>query len=178
MLVENWEFSGDVDLDAVFEWAAQKASVSHMLLVCRNLKDTDRDKGGDSIHQLTRDLLRDHLITTIKAGAWPGTELFGHQAVVFVARFDEQCAARMVATERQLFGWRHAHTPALPEDICLFRWGDQLPHFFSVTHENRAWCVGSAKPPFAPQAAYSKCERNELLIPEAEHFCDPRTRRL
>ena len=45
----------------------------------------------------------------------------------------------MIATQKYLSGWKQSNDPPLPEDVCLYREGEDWPVLVSVTHDGDAW---------------------------------------
>jgi hypothetical protein len=93
------------------------------------------------VDQQVQDLFGPSVLERRYAEEWPGTQLIGHQGVVWTVAYSERLFAPMIAAANLLRSWRHSHNPPLPEDICLFRQGDSLPVLVSVTHEEEAWLI-------------------------------------
>jgi hypothetical protein len=132
------------------------------------------DKGyhfDDEVDDAVSSIFGERVVSITRAVAWPGSRLFGHSAKVYEIALDEAVCKRMVATENMVSGWTHRPRPPLPEDICLFRRGDVLPVFVSVTHECDAWLLSEKGAEF--DGATLSSIPPDLMIPRRVGFCEP-----
>ncbi|HSG40192.1 MAG TPA: hypothetical protein VLE27_11185 [Thermoanaerobaculia bacterium] len=112
-------------------------------------------------------LFADRVLERRLVRRWPGTEMSESLALVFVIDFDPGLIQPMAKLGPLLENWRHSNTPPLPEDLCLFRQGDEWPVLISVTHERDAWILSEDRPPFCTGEPFDFKPEN-LLVPSAE----------
>jgi hypothetical protein len=139
-----------VFLDETFEWCLREYGVDTLLVTSRSTEDSrGRRSFEQGVDSTVRSLFGKNLVKRFDASGWPGTELIRHTGRVYVVRFDEAVARRMVSAENELFKWRNTGPKHLPEDICVFRARSSFPILFSVTHEKDAIVLsdGKAGPP-------------------------------
>lgn len=93
--------------------------------------------------------------------------------------FDRRLGATMERAGRRLSDWTAAHDPPLPEDLCFYRDGDDVPAFFSLTHEREYWLLSERRPhlrtwfeePFDP-ASYFVLVGRPRFLPESARAVD------
>ena len=171
-----WAFYSSLELDRLFSWSRTEHGVDRLLCVARMDREGHRRVVPPEIEACVASLFEDKIVASFLAGAWPGSRLAGHRARVTVARFDSGVARRVLDTGPLLWDWTHANPASLPEDLCLFRQGAELPAFFSVTHEGVSWAVSSSSPPFGEPRPV-ELSREELIVPIGEFFCHTRVLR-
>lgn len=168
-----WENSGPVSLSEIFDWCVKREQVDMVLATVRSAEDMRGKRSLEvAVERTAHSLFRRHLIKELNASAWPGTRLTGHTARVYVARFDEELRARMVAMEDELFKWVHQSPKHLPEDISLFRDGGPHPVLVSITHEKHAYIIGAAESP--PPTGFGRANdplNRMMLTWDGPYFC-------
>ena len=70
-----------------------------------------------------------------EASEWPGTKLYGHTARLTFFAFNEESVTVLKESAVSLYQWQQ---PALPEDLCLLRPGDE-PWLVSIAHERDSY---------------------------------------
>lgn len=98
--------------------------------------------------------LRPFQVRCFLASSWPGTQLIGHPGRVYVFQLTERVASIVGDLGESLSSWRHDSQPSLPEDICIFRSGENYPNLVTVTHEQDGWLIGNGKAMQACAARY------------------------
>lgn len=119
------------------------------------------------LEQTVTSLFGDRLLARKLARKWPGTELIGHDGMVFVIAFDSSLIDPMCELGEFLGDWLHSRASPLPEDPCLYKQGDDCPVLVSVTHEKEAWILSNTKPSFCPKANSFQYDSKNLLVPGA-----------
>jgi hypothetical protein len=160
--IENvcWDVNPAATVDEITRWCLDNRGVDRLFVVARPDNDAPGTLLEPRVEAAVAKMFGTKVIRALWARAWAGTELFRRRAAkVWIIAFDEDVRTRMVAVQNSLSGWRHANNPPLPEDICLYRVGDALPTFVSVTHDSEAWLFDSA----ARNATFA--ERAELPLP-------------
>ena len=94
------------------------ASVSSEFLVV----EREHETGGRGDRFL--DVVIEHHIRTAARGAWPGTELIGHTATVFVFRSTTKAAGVIKRLASGLYDWGNCQS--VPEETCH---DDRLTYF-------------------------------------------------
>lgn len=168
-----WAFYSSLELDRLFSWCRAEQGVDRLLCVVRLDREGHRRVVPPDIEARVTSLFEGQVIASFLAGAWPGSRLVGHRARVTIVRFESDVARRVLEAGPLLWDWTHANPASLPEDLCLFRQGAELPAFFSVTHEGMSWAVSSSAPPFGEPRPV-ELSREELMIPTGEFYCDTR----
>ena len=171
-----WAFYSSLALEPLFAWCRDQERVDRLLCVTSLRREGRRRIVPPEVQARVASLFEGQIVTTVLAGAWPGTKLIGHKAQVTVVRFDSETIRRVLNAGPLLWDWTHAGPAYLPEDLCLFREGAELPAFFSVTHEGMSWAVSSSAPPFGEPRPV-ELSRDELIIPDSDFFCDTRVLR-
>jgi len=105
---------------------------SHALLVVR---DPDIDPGS-SIADILVALLP-FIENSARAEEWPGTRLFGHDAMLHRYRTSPEFADALLTLRPSLLSWLH---PDAPEDLCFLRI-DGRPLLVTVSHESDAYML-------------------------------------
>jgi hypothetical protein len=150
-----WDLPTATEIDLVFEWCARERHVDRLLLSARLDQDEKKpvlDK--PSLDRFVASTFGNRLLERKLVRRWPGTQLIGHDGVVYVIAFDLSLIAPMRECGPRLSDWRHWRhdgKPPLPEDPCLFRQGDDWPVLVSVTHERDAWVLSERRPPFCDE---------------------------
>ncbi len=180
-----WENTDNkpVSLSTVFQWALRHGRANRLLATERSFlrrplrvgvwRRIDKRSYKPGLRENARRVFGDYLIKTFEARCWPGTMLIGHTGRVYLARFDEKLASRMIAIEDELFNWLNSSPKKLVEDLCLFREGAAYPVFASVTHEKVASVIstgpislrGFEKTDYSPNEAF--------VAWEGKYFCWP-----
>jgi len=171
-----WAYYSSLELEPLFSWCKDQHRVDRLLCVTRMRREGRRRVVEPEVESRLASLFEGQIVATVLAGAWPGTKLFGHKAQVTVVRFDGETVRRALDAGPLLWDWTHASPAYLPEDLCLFRQGAELPAFFSVTHEGLSWVVSNRKPPFGEPNPI-ELSREELVVPSGEFFCEKRVLR-
>ncbi|HEU4506848.1 MAG TPA: hypothetical protein VFR78_01330 [Pyrinomonadaceae bacterium] len=151
--------------EELLTWCLDREGVDRMLVVVRSPRELER---------LPARLFGTNVLEDFAASAWPGTELIGHSARVFVVKFDQSIAEVILRTQPDLRKWLHASNPPLPEDICLFDSNADSPTLITVSHEELCWIIAERKPKLAGIRETSV--RVEELFWEGQYFCRPWTK--
>jgi hypothetical protein len=146
-------------------WCLRSQKVDRMLVVVR----MEQHATPRELEQGVRRLFGKNLLDDFNATAWPGTELIGHPAHVFVVKVDELIADLIVRTQPDLTKWLHAGNPPLPEDICLFASGADAPALVSVTHEKLFWVIAEQNPKL--EGLRETTLRPDELFWQGKYFC-------
>lgn len=164
-----WESSGDVDLSEICLWCLQNCDVDTLLFANRqSFGASERGQYQRGIDATASKLLGNKLILCFEATGWPGTELINHKGRVYVSDFDARLATKMAKVQNSFFNWQHEDPNELPEDLCLFRRGAELPTLISVTHERDAWVIAENCPTGFTASTYAP---EDLYIWDGEYFC-------
>ena len=138
--LQCWDVTPEATLADITYWCVSNRGVDRLLVVARPDNRWPGQLSEPRVERAVQTVFFGKILRTVWASAWPGTMLLRNRfAKVWLVAFDETVRERMVATENTLSGWVHAAHVPLPEDICLYRAGDPLPTFVSVTHEPEAW---------------------------------------
>ena len=100
-----------------------------VLLVVRDL----RALGPDGRQAL--ETLASFLIDAQHATKWPGTVLYGHEAVAYKYRTSSELSNALKHLATGLYSWQH---PNLPEDLSFLR-SDGAPWLASIAHQGDAY---------------------------------------
>jgi hypothetical protein len=173
--VPGWAFYSSLELDSLFSWCRTEQGVDRLLCVASVGREGHRRVVRPEIEARLSSLFEGQIVTSFLAGAWPGTRLVGHRARVTIVRFDSRVARRVVDAGPLLWDWTHANPASLPEDLCLFRQGAEMPAFFSVTHEGLSWVISGSIPPFGEPRPVGVARG--ALVPTGTFFCDTRVLR-
>lgn len=131
----------------------------------RKGKYWEENLSEESIRMQFGEFILDRLMVT----AWPGTELINQPARVFVLEFNKKTVDTLITTEARLDRWRHSHTPPLPEDLCIFKSGDDHPMLITVAHEGFGWFIGDLRPFHGATLAHNV--HSEKLFYQGKYFC-------
>lgn len=143
-----WVNLGKIHLREILTWCIEKEGVDTLLLSARqSFGKSGKGKYEEGVDPVTRNLLGNNLIECFEARGWPGTKLINHRGRVYVSAFDSQLAKKMAKVEGSLFKWSNVSRNNLPEDICLFRKGANVPALISITHDRDAWVISQTCPP-------------------------------
>lgn len=168
-----WSLDSSVRFSTVSHWCLSNHQVDRLLVSTR--LDQDAPKRGllaPRVHGSIEQIFAGRIVTTLFATAWPGTELVDHCGLVYVIRFDEDLSMRIAAFQDCISKWTQWHEPPLPEDLCLFREGDELPVLVSVTHEGDAWLV-TDRGLTLEGVERAPLSLAQLLIPRGQFFVTP-----
>jgi hypothetical protein len=166
--MQGWEISTDTPLRAILDWCLSEHQVDRLLLSARLEKGRRKSVfTKPSLEQAVTSLFGDRLLTRKVARKWPGTELIGHDGMIFVIAFDSSLVDPMCELGETLGAWLHSRDSPLPEDPCLYKQGDDCPVLVSVTHERDAWILSNTKPPFCVKALPFQYDPKNLLVPPA-----------
>jgi hypothetical protein len=140
-----WDVDPKTTLDVITRWCIDERQVDRMFVVAR----PDNDKPGRlleaRVQTAVERLFAGNIIRTQWTSAWAGTQLLRRrEGKVWIISFNEDVRDRLISAENTIRGWRHNAPTPLPEDICLYRTGDDLPTFVSVTHDGEAWVFDPA----------------------------------
>ena len=135
-----------VSLDAVLSWALAVPKTDKLLFTMR-LSQGKRKKNftPSGVEKRVRQSFG-LFVESFWATGWPGTELVGHKGRVWVTDFNETVKALVLRTQPDFSKWLNDAPYALPEDLCLFKQGNQYPTLISCTHEKDAWLFSVVKP--------------------------------
>jgi hypothetical protein len=164
-----WQNVGDLRLSEILPWCLEIGGVDTILL--SNRQSFDKSGKGEyeaAVDPYTKEIFGQNLIACFQARGWPGTKLINHKGRVYVSNFDAGIALTISKIEDSLFNWLNVSGKALPEDICLFKRGAQVPVFISVTHERDAWVVAENCP---RGFTASSCRPEDLYIWPGKYFC-------
>jgi hypothetical protein len=165
--MKTWALPPGIPLEHVLSWCLRERAVDRLLLAMRLQKDErGREVPEPEVEDLIDSLFGDKILMRKKARRWPGTELVGHEGVVFLVSFDSSLIEPMVQAGELLHDWRHGNRPRLPEDPCLFRAGDEWPVLVTVTHERDAWILSEDRPSLCFGEPFD-FNPKELLVPTA-----------
>lgn len=79
--------------------------------------------------------LEPHRVERDQRSEWPGTELYGHTALVSRYRAGSAATATLTEAARGLYDWV---APELPEDLCFLR-PDGSTYLATIAHERDAF---------------------------------------
>jgi hypothetical protein len=108
---------------------------SKMILVKR---DPDIGPGAGISEKLAQ--LSEFQIGVALAREWPGTTLYGHEALIYSYRVAPGLSNVLQVLASHLFAWMH---PEAPEDMCFFRESDRVL-LVTTSHEADAYLYLSA----------------------------------
>lgn len=173
MIPTAWELSPKCSLEDVIHWCLEHHQVDRLLVSARMEKERGRWRmQTPSIESRIRQIFGSHLLEQFVTKGWPGTQLCGEaKGCVFICDFNENVAETLLKTEPTLHEWLEIHTPALPEDLCLFRQGASHPSFISVTHERDAYVLSDTKPDIAGVEKSDLVDVLHYVFP-GKCFCD------
>ncbi len=135
-----WDIDREATISEIGEWCLTHRRVDRVHVVARPDQDLPRKLAEPRVEHAVNQIFAGKILESVWAKAWAGTELFRNRAAkVWVIAFDRDVLERMIAAQNSLRQWRHVAEPPLPEDVCLYRIGDSLPTFVSVTHDSEAW---------------------------------------
>lgn len=161
-----WDVVWGTSLNDMLTWCLERRRVDRLLVVARLDQDAAEPVLSDpEVKQSVRRIFAGKILSESFASKWPGTELYGFSAKVYVIAFDASVKETMVAAESTLRGWIHDCELPLPEDISVFRDGDPLPTLVSVTLSGNAWIFDDGP---VPRALATKAEiplPSDLLPP-------------
>ncbi len=165
--MNGWELNAETSMETILQWSVKDKDVDRLLLSAR--LDKERKKPvllRPTLDRTIEQLFGERVLERRLVRRWPGTELYGHNGLVFLIAFDAALIKPMVEIGERLSNWRHNNNPPLPEDPCLFRQGDDWPVLISVTHERDAWILSDERPPFCIAEPFEFKPEN-LLVPTA-----------
>lgn len=169
--------SGDVPMERLFTWCIEHEKVDRLLLILRMEKvDSKWVPMEPRSEAWVKSKLEDHILESLLVSGWPGTELIGHPARLYIVRFDKGISRIMVDTETDLSKWKDSRQPPLPEDMCLYADGAIFPVLITCTHENLGWLV--TKQPVKLKGVERYRPKNpdlfkSLLVFQKKYFCKP-----
>jgi hypothetical protein len=144
-----WQLLMDVDLEPVLKWCVKTSAVNRLLVVTKFWEDArGRTEGPNpKILDAMEFLFSGRILRRVFARKWPGTEVIGSEGIVFVIEFDAALIEPMVQAAGRFADWGYWNDPPLPEDLCLYRHGDEWPAVYSTTHESDIYAIGETGPP-------------------------------
>lgn len=164
-----WKLPMDVELEPLLVWSVERGNVNRLLVAARLEEGKRGEQKGPNpkVLRAVDSLFEGRVRKRLLATQWPGNKMIGHEGGVFVIDFDATLIRPMVQAASRLADWTRWNDPPLPEDLCLYRQGDEWPAFFSVTHESDAWAIGDAGPP-VERAVQEPLDPDSLLIPTGQ----------
>lgn len=164
-----WKLPMDVELEPVLVWCTETRSVNRLLVTIRFAADAKgrRDEPSKAMLRSIESLFSDRILKSRLAREWPGTRLIGHEGAIVVIDFGSALIGPMLRAGRRLQDWTERNSPPLPEDLCLYRQGDEWPALVSVTHEADAWLIGDT-PPAIEGAVPCPLDADYLGIPTGQ----------
>lgn len=168
-----WDVAPDTSLEEIGGWCLRHRLVNRLLVVARTDRNDRAELADPRVEQAVTENFGKWELRTCWASTWPGTQLVGDGiAKVWIIAFDSNVCERMISLENRLCGWTHAEKH-LPEDICLYRYGDPFPTFVTVTHGPEAWLLDGS-PTDAKFAERALIGLPEELIPAHPDFVEER----
>ncbi|HYZ85841.1 MAG TPA: hypothetical protein VE621_15630 [Bryobacteraceae bacterium] len=104
--------------------------------------------------------IADFVTSVEECSEWPGTMLIDHTATVFTFRLAPRVIESLLHKASGLFDWL---SPALPEDLCFFRF-DGDPWLTTISHER----VGALDLTDSELIALREGIPNLVLSPESD----------
>ena len=157
-------------LNEILVWALEHHAVDHMLVVLRLNQVGNKWRYADpQAGEFVQSQFGPYIVTGFQAAEWPGTELVGHPGFVYAVNFNAEVKELILRTQPSLAEWQHHSTPPLPEDICLFREGDDHPVVVTRTHDLDAWLISQTKPEL--QGFKKSNISPDKLFPKGKYFC-------
>ncbi|HXB58338.1 MAG TPA: hypothetical protein VNU95_02180 [Candidatus Acidoferrales bacterium] len=172
--INSWRIDlNSISLETILNWGLKKRGANRMLMVLRMQGNRGRwyMDSHSAENWITRNLDQ-FLIDKFLARGWPGVLLTESPAVVFVFRFTNDVKDIILDKEPKLENWTHWRKPPLPEDICLFQSGGELPVFMSVTHEKDAWLISETRPRLKGLSADFSSAKDSFIF-NGKYFCLP-----
>ena len=165
-----WEVdTGSAPLSQILSWGLSQ-QVDRMLVSVRLTKrGGEKSSAPVGVERRLEKLFGENVLDSLKASAWPGTELTNHRGLIFVIRFNEAVKDIALRAEPELKKWLNTANPPLPEDICLFKTIESYPRFVSVTHEGLAWVLNDKRPKLSG-VNKSNLQPQELFF-SGRYFC-------
>lgn len=164
-----WDIDRGTSVADVSSWCIERRGVNRLMVAIRPYIDRKNRVGFDPlVQESTVEIFGDRILRKVFARGWPGTRLIDHRGEVYVVAFDVTVQRRMVQASNEFSGWTQWSTPPLPEDICLYRDGEDSPVLVSVTHDGDSWLFDNQ-----PDATFVRRATIELpseLIPSAPEF--------
>jgi hypothetical protein len=167
-----------IPVQAVLEWAVEDRKVDRLLLSARIGHRQQRRLAAPETLTAVRTLFGDRVLETWVTSEWPVTMLIDGHALIFVVAFDDRLIGPMAKAGPTFGDWNGFSPPRpLPEDLCLFRQGDEWPSVISVTHEVDAWILTSGEkieglpqygPVLAPHEAIISRDR-PIFLPKSAY---------
>ncbi len=168
-----WSLPRDTRIEPILRWCLGNHGVDRLMVSARMRQKADRPtlahpEVGQAIDRLFGPwiLRRDH------TSEWPGTRLIGHDGLAVTVRFSEGLIDRMIAAGELFRDWTDRHSPPLPEDLCLYRSGEDKPTLLSVTHEEMIWLYTDRDLDF-PGAELDPHGIADFIPPASEGFIGP-----
>jgi hypothetical protein len=164
-MTKSWDVAPAATLGAVLTWCQERRRVDRLLVATRLDRESKKPMLlYPGVAESVRRIFGKQVLHETMARRWAGTELIGHSGKVYLIAFNEDVKQRMIEAENRWGAWTGNHTPPLPEDLCLFRDGDAVPLFVSVTHDEEAWIFDDEPVP-RNLATPSKIRLPEDLLP-------------
>lgn len=137
-----WQLPLDIRLEEVFQLTCSIGRPDRLLAVVR-LDSTEKGPTflTPEAFEAAEEIFEGRVLSKRFAYAWPGTELVGHDALVYVVAFEQSLAKKMSERGPLLFDWVHWPESRLPEDLCLYRKDSPWPFMYSVTHDRDGYLL-------------------------------------
>lgn len=97
------------------------------LLITEKITKQLNPRGKKVLSELTPFIFRIQL-----KSEWPGTIIYGGEAMVYTYHFTPESAAILKESANRLYQWQ---IPELPDDLCLLR-VDETPWLVNIAHES------------------------------------------
>lgn len=162
-----WRLPYEVELTPVVAWCLEHRGVDRLMVVTRMRSRKPLLLDKPEVEAAIERIFGDRVLSRRYVRKWPGTRLLEHDALAATVDFSADLLVAMVAAEPSLYGWLANHRPPLPEDLCLWHHGDELPTLVSVSHEREAWILSDREVDL-PGAVLDELTPEHLAIPPAE----------
>jgi hypothetical protein len=178
-----WEADAHAaSLSEIISWCLRHHAVDRMLVALRLHQVGNKWRYSDlAAGENLQSLFGKYILTGFQVSEWPGTQLFGPPAFVYVLTFNEDVKNIILNTQPSLTKWKRGENPPLPEDICLFKESDSNPILVTCTHEPYTWLITDKRPDLQ---GFRKIKMSpEALFYKGKYFCrkydskNPRWRR-
>lgn len=143
-----WQLRPNAHVGPVMEWSLRERGVNRLLvsMMLSEAGSRRRPAKPQALQWALREF-EGRILGAWATSTWPGVEYRVPEAgLVLEIDFDARLGDVMKGTGRRLADWSSQHDPPLPEDLCLYRAGDAVPAFYSLTHERQYWVVSERKP--------------------------------
>ena len=157
----------------VVDWCIQERGSNRVLMVVRQEKRKGLWQPIEvGIEERIGEVFGSDMLVSFLASEWPGTQLVGHPARVFIIKVSKRMREQLLGFECRLGSWTHNNSPPQPEDLCLFQEGSAFPALLSCTHEGDAWVLSDTIITLRG-AIRSRFKLQDLCIAQGKYFCKP-----